>query len=1290
MEFRYSIKGIQTEEGKMKHLWKKVLSMVLIAALLIQVLPATAKGAELTTTTTTEELEMNPQTGLADMYEYLTYNVGKAGTIYFNTYTGKIHVRRTDLSLGGERLPLKIEFYYDPVNFEMASFPYGAGWSTSYNQLIKYDSKTSKYCYKNENGTWIYFVNSGEITEDGYEIWKEDTAYEIGKIGTELYRLSSADVSDYTNLEVVNLDKTYTFNENGRLYKVSNGIDEVCIIYTSNNPDAIQYVIDHTGRRVRFMYSGSFIYDIKAYASDGTAIPNTRVNYTIRSYMLTAVSYGTDDNYADSIVNYEYNAKSELTQVKNEDDCGYAMSYGSKMDILSEIVQLAAIGTSEMEEGEITTIEHSTEYDTLIKTVETQQAYVFDRCGRTTKYTLSNLLDDGSYQSVYGYTMTYDFITNEDGIIINDLVDIEYYDVDGVIEETEITEDIEVIDDLQTENSTEVEENIEKDYFTTEDAYGNILTETNIVGDLQQIKEYNYIFNGNFLSSVTDVNGSKQQYIYDYPVDKPTGIIDGNGNKTSYTYNSLWELASVQMNVSGLKTLTSEMELADDGTSISVKYIYEKGRLTTINYGDCVYTFTYDKWGNILTVSMGTRVLVTYDYGEEAYKGLAHIITYGNGQSVYYTYNSLGQVVGIGYTEGAPCFKYSYGADGELETIWDIAFQRVTQFTDKGYKIYRRTLTTCREVLYEYEGTEENYSEYILGKILEYKVENDENISWLQVLDDAGVEIFSEKVINDGFDRLQEKLLTVGTLGITQKYGYITNGNVTGNRVSDYIIEYKAGSEEKDLQFLYTYDGNGNILSTEEKEQNISTSNWNYTYDEAGQLTEAYNSISGIKYKYTYDQYGNLVCTEEYSVTEDGTEILVEQKLMCYDGMILLKSYSTLMGETTYRHDTMGNIIGVSSKNGIYTFTWGEGRSLLGISGLGYSAKYIYNDEGLRIIREVKQYGKNTYIEYEWGKNGLAGFTSGENTVVILYGQDGTPIGFSLNDTVYTYIKNLQGDVIRILDTDGNTVVEYTYDPWGVPTITGDTELAAINPCSYRCYDYDEESGYYYLQSRYYNPQTGRFLNADDTSYLGASGMVLGYNLFTYCDSNPVNYFDPTGKILISTCVIIGIGIGGLLGGVVGGIYGYNVAQNPDVSVEDRWKYVVGYGLGGFVVGGVIGGFMGYGVGFLCGASSTSGIALKAITKSLSSISQKTWSHIIVKKHAWDLVLTKVTQNGVKNIIKKALQKGTTTLIKQQVKNGTISIVYESIYSYLGQKIVVHYAVIDGLIKISDAWVKTR
>ena len=144
-------------------------------------------------------------------------------------------------------------------------------------------------------------------------------------------------------------------------------------------------------------------------------------------------------------------------------------------------------------------------------------------------------------------------------------------------------------------------------------------------------------------------------------------------------------------------------------------------------------------------------------------------------------------------------------------------------------------------------------------------------------------------------------------------------------------------------------------------------------------------------------------------------------------------------------------------------------------------------------------------------------------------------------------------------------------------TITGDTGLAAINPYSYRCYDYDEESGFYYLQSRYYNPQTGRFLNADDQ--FDSNAGVLGYNLFTYCANNPVIYKDINGESI--TAVLIGIGIGALIGGLVGWGYTkyFNIPQNK------VWKYI----LGGALIGAAIGGCVGYALSAGSGAVLWSG-----------------------------------------------------------------------------------------------------
>ena len=120
------------------------------------------------------------------------------------------------------------------------------------------------------------------------------------------------------------------------------------------------------------------------------------------------------------------------------------------------------------------------------------------------------------------------------------------------------------------------------------------------------------------------------------------------------------------------------------------------------------------------------------------------------------------------------------------------------------------------------------------------------------------------------------------------------------------------------------------------------------------------------------------------------------------------------------------------------------------------------------------------------------------------------------------------------MNTAGQTVVSYEYDPWGnILAVTGSlaSTLGVANPFRYRGYYYDNESGFYYLQSRYYDPVTGRFLNADDTAYLGVTETTSGYNLFSYCNSNPVYYkdsfgFGPVGAIIGG---ILGFGLGVLL-----------------------------------------------------------------------------------------------------------------------------------------------------------------
>ena len=160
-----------------------------------------------------------------------------------------------------------------------------------------------------------------------------------------------------------------------------------------------------------------------------------------------------------------------------------------------------------------------------------------------------------------------------------------------------------------------------------------------------------------------------------------------------------------------------------------------------------------------------------------------------------------------------------------------------------------------------------------------------------------------------------------------------------------------------------------------------------------------------------------------------------------------------------------------------------------------------------------------------------------------MYDENGSPIGMNYLGEDYYYEKNLQGDIVSIVDKNGNAKVFYVYDAYGkiegildyTDNGEGSPRVGTANPFRYRGYYYDNESGFYYLQSRYYDPVTGRFLNADGT--LNSGTHFTGFNLFAYCWNNPVNMVDFTGAApsklpdaivlkLINLCLAPGVYIG--------------------------------------------------------------------------------------------------------------------------------------------------------------------
>ena len=213
----------------------------------------------------------------------------------------------------------------------------------------------------------------------------------------------------------------------------------------------------------------------------------------------------------------------------------------------------------------------------------------------------------------------------------------------------------------------------------------------------------------------------------------------------------------------------------------------------------------------------------------------------------------------------------------------------------------------------------------------------------------------------------------------------------------------------------------------------------------------------------------------------------------------------------------------------------------------GVTWNFTYDADGLRTKRTD---GSNTYLYYYDGGllrcmayNGVKMFFT--------YDAQGMPVSMTYNGNIYFYVLNLQGDVMALLDANGNEVVSYHYNAWGeiISTTASTTAmlntLAKYNPLRYRGYVYDRETGLYYVSSRYYNPEICRFISADDITYLGADGTPLSYNLYSYCKNNPVFYSDPTGHFGLAAAIIAtGAIVGGLLGAFSAATTGGNILES--------------------------------------------------------------------------------------------------------------------------------------------------
>ena len=223
------------------------------------------------------------------------------------------------------------------------------------------------------------------------------------------------------------------------------------------------------------------------------------------------------------------------------------------------------------------------------------------------------------------------------------------------------------------------------------------------------------------------------------------------------------------------------------------------------------------------------------------------------------------------------------------------------------------------------------------------------------------------------------------------------------------------------------------------------------------------------------------------------------------------------------RYDSCSRVSNAKNETYLYNYDSKNGRRLTSLQKWINMISYAYDETGLRTEKSTNT--NRTYFDRDASGNlvhefrDYSGYLGEDSHLYYYYNANGNIGSISYNGVRYAFRKNLQGDVIAILDTSGNVVARYTYDAWGkVLSVTdangnantSSTFIGNVNPIRYRGYYYDTETGWYYLRTRYYDPQVKRFLNSDMIA--GEIGS-LGYNLFSYCKNDPVNRIDSEGAL---------------------------------------------------------------------------------------------------------------------------------------------------------------------------------
>lgn len=590
-----------------------------------------------------------------------------------------------------------------------------------------------------------------------------------------------------------------------------------------------------------------------------------------------------------------------------------------------------------------------------------------------------------------------------------------------------------------------------------------------------------------------------------------TREIDGEGNAVSYTYDDEGRLSACDVADDG-NDITAAYSTEDDDTMVTtvtdargnqkVEKTNQAGLTILVRDTDTdadvsiQTTYEYDSIGRKIKEIKSDNAYIEYTYDGDSERVLTEI-AYKPDETLEskttYTYDDFGRVVKTALSGLTNCTTtYTYDAEGKKlsETVnYGTGSDAVTTYTYDAEGKLTQTIYPAESGL----GTI-NYVYDAKGRISE--------------ISSKGGTI--RKYTYDGLSRVTgiKDFSSPGSTSYTNKaYTYDRQGRATS-------MVYSNSDGKKTLEsFAYTYDKANKVTSLRHinnlpKDSQKIDEDRNYQYDSYGRLAQSIRidhkrSDAESRTVYSYDAVGNRISMTENGKTTEYT----------YNGLNQLTETNTPESEILYTYDRCGNQIKEENttentvKESVYSVN-GEMLSQQTKSGKSVfsSQENAYNQEGIRISRKEGNVLRRYYYD-----NGLLAYTKDGTTIssANILGTDGNIIGTYRGKTYHQYLKDVQGSTSSIVKEDGSLSAAYAYSDFGETTeLTGggfDNEI---------CYTggiYDQNTGLYYLNARYYDPTTGRFISQD--SYRGEMSEPGQWHLYAYCANDPINYVDPSGHL---------------------------------------------------------------------------------------------------------------------------------------------------------------------------------